>query len=123
MFWDKAAWVYDLFGNVYNGKVDRELCRVVAANVIHLLDDPHKALSEMDRVLKSGGKLIIPTYVNKDKAKGLDKTLDKAGANFKQDFTYASYHAFFERAGYKNIRTKLIDGRVPCAVAVIAKED
>ena len=197
MFWDRVAGIYDLFGMVYNGKVDRELCRivasqigpeddvlecacgtgmisvfiarkcrhltatdfsegmlkkarkkcaafentefrradvlslafpdaqfdaVVAANVIHLLDEPYRALSEMDRVVKPGGKLIIPTYVNKDKAKKLDKSIDKAGANFKQDFTYVTYREFFDRAGYKTIRTKLIDGRVPCTVAVITKE-
>ena len=30
MFWDKIAGVYDLFENVYNGKVNNELCREVA---------------------------------------------------------------------------------------------
>ena len=33
MFWDRVAGIYDLFGNVYNGKVDRELCRVVASQI------------------------------------------------------------------------------------------
>ena len=197
MFWDKVAGIYDLFGNMYNGKVNRKMCRlvasqigpkddvlecacgtgmisvyiapicrrliatdlsdgmlkrarkkragftnteirqadilslgfpnesfskIVAANVIHLLDEPYKALSEMDRVLRPGGKLIIPTYVNKDKTRVFDKTVDKAGAGFRQDFTYETYRAFFKRAGYKKIRTMLIDGRVPCAVAVITKE-
>ena len=194
MFWDKVSGVYDLFGKIYNGNVNRKMCVtvaeeigtddrvlecacgtglitaavagkckeliatdysegmlkqtrkncrsfpnvqirtadilnlpfpdnsfdvVIAANVIHLLDDPYKALSELDRVCRPGGKLIIPTYVNKDKAKGFDKTIDKAGADFKHDFTYDSYQAFFTGAGYREIRTGLIDGRVPCAVAVI----
>ena len=104
------------------GFADESFDAVVAANVIHLLDEPYKALSELDRVCRKGGKLIIPTYVNKDKAKGLDKTLDKAGADFKQDFTFETYRAFFEKAGYNNLQMKLIDGRVPCAVAVIRKE-
>lgn len=95
---------------------------IVAANVIHLLDEPYKALSQLDRVVRPGGKLIIPTYVNKDKAKGFNKTINKAGADFKQDFTYETYQDFFKKAGYKNVHTTLIEGRVPCAVAVIVKE-
>lgn len=51
-----------------------------------------------------------------------DKTIDKAGADFKQDFTYETYRAFFKGAGYRKVRTKLIDGLVPCAIAVITKE-
>ena len=141
MFWDKISGVSDLFGNVYNGKVNRALCRlvcekikqtdvvlecacgtgmisaaiapvcqsltatdfsegmlkqtqkkcrafsnitfqkaditsldfvneafdaVVAANVIHLLDHPDQALAELSRVCKTGSRLIIPTYVNRE---------------------------------------------------------
>ena len=57
-----------------------------------------------------------------EKAKGFDKTIDKAGANFRQDFTYESYREFFAGAGFVKICTNLIDGRVPCAVAVISKQ-
>ena len=199
MFWDKIAGVYDLFGNVYNGKVNRKLCTlisksiyqsdvvlecacgtgmiseaiapvcksltatdfsegmlkrakkkcrafsnvtfqkaditsldyadesfdtVVAANVIHLLNQPYQALAELNRVCKEGGKLIIPTYVNKEKTGktgGVVKAIGKAGADFKQQFTYSTYRAFFEKAGYRDIKTTLIQGRVPCAVAVIIK--
>lgn len=39
---------------------------MVAANVIHLLDEPYKALAELDRVCRIGGKIIIPTYMNKN---------------------------------------------------------
>ncbi len=33
MFWDKVAWVYDLFADFYNGKTHKELCREVAGRV------------------------------------------------------------------------------------------
>ena len=33
MFWDRVSGVYDLFGKIYNGKVNREMCRTVAAEV------------------------------------------------------------------------------------------
>ena len=36
---------------------------VIAGNVMHLLDDPGKAFSELVRVTKKGGKIILPTYV------------------------------------------------------------
>ena len=38
---------------------------VIAANVIHLLDEPYKALAELDRVCRSGGTIIVPTYMNR----------------------------------------------------------
>ena len=33
MFWDRVSGVYDLFGKVYNGKVNREMCRTVVKEV------------------------------------------------------------------------------------------
>ena len=199
MFWDKVAGIYDLFGNIYNGKVNREMCRltaekispedrvlecacgtgmmtvqiaplcaavtatdyaegmlkktrekcrdlsnvqvmqaditqlpfaddcydvVIAANVIHLLDDPYKALSELNRVTRPGGLIIIPTYVNKEKTgrdSELSKVFDKAGADFKRQFTFANYGAFLTAAGYAVEEMHRISGRVPCALAVIRK--
>ena len=200
MFWDKIAGVYDLFENVYNGKVNKELCRevadlisadddvlecacgtgmltvhvapkcksivatdfsrkmleraakkcrdyanasfefaditqlaypdarfdkVIAANVIHLLDEPLKALAELDRVCKPGGQIIIPTYINREKNKGktsgIATVIGKAGADFKRQFTFESYKKFFSEAGYTQVTHTLIEGRMPCAVAVITK--
>jgi hypothetical protein len=45
----------------------------------------------------------------------------KAGADFKRQFTYDSYKEFIEDAGYKNVEYSLIEGKIPCAVAVITK--
>ena len=95
---------------------------VVAANVIHLLDEPAKAIKELDRVCKPGGKIIIPTYMNKDnsgKTSGFAKTVGKAGANFKRQFTLETYKDFFKELGYSDAEFVMCEGRIPCAVAVL----
>ncbi len=105
---------------------DNSFDKVVAGNVIHLLDEPMKALNELDRVCKPGGMLIIPTYMNKDRKgeiSGFASVVGKAGADFKRQFTPESYRQFFLDAGYRNVKISLAEGRIPCAVAVMAKED
>lgn len=95
---------------------------VVAANVIHLLDEPYKALAELDRVCRKGGKIILPTYMNKNdkgKTSGFVNAIGKAGADFKRQFTFDTYKKFIKDAGYENVKYTLIEGKIPCAVAVI----
>ena len=98
--------------------------KVVAGNVIHLLDNPLTALGEMNRICKDGGMLIIPTYMNKDgrgKSSWFAGAVGKAGADFKRQFTVNSYKQFFLDAGYPDVKVALADGRIPCAVAVMRK--
>ena len=80
---------------------DNSFDKVVAGNVIHLLDDPVKAMKELERVVKPNGLLIIPTYINM--ATGLAGTLNKMGANFKRQFDIDSYKSFFKDMGYDNV--------------------
>ena len=103
---------------------DASFDKVVAANVIHLLDNPMTALRELNRVCKDGGMLIIPTYMNKDdqgKTSGFAGAAGKAGADFKRQFTVESYRQFFLDAGYPDVKISLADGRIPCAAAVMRK--
>ena len=199
MFWDKISPLYDLFENVYNGKVytgtgrkvaeliepsdvvlecacgtgaisiyiaqkcrklvatdyapgmlrcaakkcrgysnaifkkadithikcrDNRFDKVVAGNVIHLLPEPEKALHELERVVKPGGKIIIPTYINMSKGTGTAavKLITLLGADFKRQFDLDTYKKFFEEKGYRNVEYHVVDGRMPCAIAVITKE-
>ncbi len=117
------------FGNVSFKKADITALKskdssfdaVIAGNVIHLLDDPYAALREFERVCKSGGKIIIPTYINMSNGNNsrASKLLELLGVDFKREFDLFSYKAFFEGAGYEEIEFDLADGKMPCAIAVI----
>ncbi len=198
MFWDKISPLYDLFENVYNGKVysgtgkkvaeliepsdevlecacgtgaisiyiahkckklfatdyasgmlrqaakkcrncpnvtfkkaditnikckDDRFDKVVAGNVIHLLPEPEKALDELKRVVKPRGKIIIPTYINMSKGTGTAavKFITMLGADFKRQFNLDTYKQFFAEKGYTDVQYYVVDGRMPCAIAVITK--
>ena len=101
---------------------DNSFDKVVAGNVIHLLDEPYKAVDELLRVCKKGGKVIIPTYINIEKqaSEFIIKMFDFAGAHFTKQFDRMSYEDFFLDRGY-NVRFDVVEGKMPCAVAIITK--
>ena len=103
---------------------DGRFDKVVAGNVIHLLPEPEKALNELKRVVKPGGKIIIPTYINMSSGTGTAavKFITWLGADFKRQFDLESYKRFFEEKGYSDVQYHVIEGRMPCAIAVITKE-
>lgn len=96
--------------------------KVIAGNVIHLLDEPYKAVDELLRVCKKGGKVIIPTYINmgKQSSELLIKLFDFAGAHFTKQFDRRSYEEFFTKGGY-NVSFDVVEGKMPCAIAIIKK--
>ena len=102
---------------------DNKFDKVVAGNVIHLLPEPAKALNELMRVTKHGGLVIIPTYINMSKKTGkvAVKFIEMLGADFKKQFDFESYKSFFKEMGYINVEYHVVDGRMPCAIAIIRK--
>ena len=96
---------------------------MVAGNVIHLLSTPDKALRELERVTKPSGKIIIPTYINGSKGTSLlaVKFIELLGARFNRQFDLNSYKEFFKNLGYENVSYYVVDGHMPCAIAVIEK--
>ena len=102
---------------------DESFDKVVAGNVIHLLQEPDKALKELERVVKSGGKIIIPTYINREKKNSLvaAKVFELFGADFKRQFDMNSYRKFFEQNGYLDVDYTVVEGKMPCCIAVITK--
>lgn len=104
---------------------DASFDKVVAGNVIHLLDKPQEAISELYRVCKNGGEVIIPTYVAPHRSKSVGwflQLLRWLGFDFKRTFTYEEYKEFFRSMGYDGVDYTISNGRMPCAIAVLKKD-
>ena len=100
---------------------------VIAGNVMHLLDDPGKAFSELVRVTKKGGKIILPTYVTKEAglfSKLCIEVYRLLGYKGKAMNT-EDYLNFIAENAEKNdcleYSTRLLLGNIPAAFAVIKK--
>ncbi|MBR6045498.1 MAG: class I SAM-dependent methyltransferase [Ruminococcus sp.] len=103
---------------------DGSFDKVIAGNVIHLLDEPGKALEELLRVCRPGGLVILPTYLigNDSLNRAVVAGIDKAGVNFRHRFELGTYRSFLEELGHPAREIKVVKGRMPCAVAVIEKK-
>ena len=75
----------------------------------------------MQRVCRPGGRIIIPTYINasKNEAKFAEKLLGVIGVDFKKDFNLDTYKEFVTTQGVMVKEYIVIDGRMPCAFAII----
>lgn len=106
---------------------DNRYDAVIAGNVIHLLDDPQKAFSELIRVTKPGGKIIIPTYLQAEAGafRLLIKLYKLMGFDYSKAFTVDEYLNFIadnaEANGCAEYSTRYIHGNVPLGFAVIKK--
>lgn len=100
---------------------------VIAGNVMHLLDAPEKAFSELVRVTKKGGKIILPTYVTKESGLffklciAVYKLLGYGGRemNTEEYLNFIAKNA--EKNGCLEYSTRLLLGNIPAGFAVIKK--
>ena len=77
---------------------------VLIANALHIIPEPEKALREIDRVLRPGGILIAPNFVE-HKGTLLSRlwsgVLVLAGVRFEHQWTGAEYLAWLEAHGWR----------------------
>lgn len=95
---------------------------VMAGNVLHLIDNPEEAIKELHRVTKTGGKLILPTFVHKGaRTKLLIDLYKKFGFNPASDFTAESYSKMLNDCKLGPVKVTFVDGLIPLAFAVMKK--
>lgn len=95
---------------------------VIAGNVLHLLAKPERAVKELARVCKPDGKLILPTFVLKNK-NSISETLigiyRKLGFSPNEEYSPKSYVEMLKGCNVGEVKVRLIKGTIPCCFAVI----
>jgi ubiquinone/menaquinone biosynthesis C-methylase UbiE len=88
---------------------------VVAANVLHLVPDIRGAITSLQRVLKPGGRLIVPTFCHDETRLSwvVSRALALTGFPGHRRFTHRSLQASLEEAGVQIKRVELLAGLIP----------
>lgn len=95
---------------------------VMAGNVLHLLYEPERAVKELWRVTKKGGKLLLPTYMLGKKYSTLLKLYKTLGFNPTSNYTPETYGIMLAKCRLGKVKMKVINGIIPCCYAIIEKK-
>ena len=97
---------------------------VIIANALHIVPDPGKVLREIDRVLKPGGLLIAPNFVEH---KGTlvsriwSGILRIAGVRFEHQWSAREYLVFLQNNGWKVTFSREMAARIAMMYAECVK--
>jgi phosphatidylethanolamine/phosphatidyl-N-methylethanolamine N-methyltransferase len=88
---------------------------VVAANLLHLLPDPARALSEFRRVARPGGLICVPTFGHGATllAQLTSRVLALGGFPVVTRFRAATLRALLEAEGFGVVRSTVVPGILP----------
>lgn len=90
----------------------------IAGNVLHLLEEPEKAVRELCRVTKHGGRIIVPTFMAKNSSP-LIKIYTLLGYRAFASYTIESYKRMLNNCGCGRVKVTKINGIMPVAFGVI----
>ena len=97
---------------------------VIAANVLHLLPEPERAVQELWRVTAPGGRLILPTYLQGRAGTAFGtmiKIYQGVGFHYEHAFTPETYRQFLEGLALAPVTVEVIPGRLPEGIALLEK--
>jgi len=106
--------------DVYDLRFDAEsFDAVVAANVLHLVPDLVAALAALRRVVRPGGRVIVPTYCHDETALSwtVSRILSITGFPGHRRFTARGLGEALEAAGMRISRAETLPGLIPIGYA------
>lgn len=88
---------------------------VVAANILHLVPDLPGALAALRRMVKPGGRIVVPTFCHDETALSwmVSRALAVTGFPGHRRFTARSLQQAVEEAGVRVSRTETLPGLIP----------
>lgn len=89
---------------------------VLIANALHVMPEPELALVEINRVLRTGGLLIAPNFVEHGTgifSRICSKLLRLAGIRFEHQWTESEYLHWLQTHGWDVTFSKLLPSRIP----------
>ncbi|MDD3415005.1 MAG: class I SAM-dependent methyltransferase, partial [Lachnospiraceae bacterium] len=95
---------------------DESFSVIIAANVLHVIPEPEKALAEIYRVLTSDGLLIAPTFTHGDSkfcARIKVKIMRLLGFPLNHRWSAESYSAFLKANGFRVQKEVFIKASLP----------
>lgn len=97
---------------------------ILIANALHIMPDPATALNEINRVLKTNGLLIAPTFVFQGKInKKRLRLLEYVGFKTFFKWTSESYNEYILNHNFKVIENKVFIGKILPECLIIAKKN
>ena len=104
---------------------DKTFDVVIIANALHVIPNPEKVLSEIDRVLVNGGLLICPTFIHRSAEKKENlwaKILKLVGIHFAHQWTAEEFISFIENNGWRITASEVVPGRIDLMYAECVKK-
>ena len=98
---------------------------VIAANILHLLENPAMALESIKKVLKPDGLLITPTFCHGQgiKSRIISAIMSLSGFKAHQKWSVESFKSFMLDNDFKIVELEVIPEKIPLTFVVAAKKD
>jgi ubiquinone/menaquinone biosynthesis C-methylase UbiE len=96
---------------------------VIASNVLHLLFEPEKSLSEIRRVLKPDGIAILPTFCHADNIQSyiISGFMSLFGFRARNKWSTKSFVLFLDNNRFAIIKSQIIPGKIPLMYCLAKK--